>query len=204
MRFLPISRILCASAALWAPALFAQIYAGQSANGTAVLSDFRSQEAAIVVVAAAEASTLPRRASLPGAQYRGMPIPPPLLRLLDDMGKQYRVDPGLLHAVITAESGYNARAISPKGARGLMQIMPATGQRFGAGDLFDPGENVRVGAKYLRWLLDLFNGDLELALAGYNAGEQAVIKAGYRIPPYAETRRYVPKVLNNYRPSEAK
>jgi soluble lytic murein transglycosylase-like protein len=102
----------------------------------------------------------------------------------------------LLHAVIAVESDYDAKAVSPKGAQGLMQLMPATAQRFGVANPFDPRENVRGGALYLKWLLDLFGGDLQLAIAGYNAGEQAVIRAGYRVPPYAETQKYVPRVMS--------
>ena len=101
----------------------------------------------------------------------------------------------LLHAVIAVESGYDAKAVSRKGAQGLMQLMPQTAQRFGVHNAFDPLQNVRGGALYLKWLLDYFNGDVKLALAGYNAGEQEVVKAGYRIPPFKETRDYVPKVL---------
>lgn len=198
---LTLKLLLGATATFMATISCAQIYAGLSANGTAVLSDFRSQEAATVVVASVDTNQPRRKWQIPAGPSRMAPIPRHLEGMLQDIGKQYRVDPSLLHAVITTESSYNPKAVSSKGARGLMQIMPATGQRFGAKDLFDPKENIRAGAKYLRWLLDLFNDDVELALAGYNAGEQAVIKAGYRVPPYAETLRYVPKVLNNYRPA---
>jgi soluble lytic murein transglycosylase-like protein len=93
------------------------------------------------------------------------------------------------------ESGYDAKAVSRKGAQGLMQLMPKTAQRFGVHNVFDPVENIRGGALYLKWLLDYFNGDLKLALAGYNAGEQEVVRAGYKIPANKETRDYVPKVL---------
>lgn len=105
------------------------------------------------------------------------------------------MSPQLLHAVIEVESGYHSRAVSPKGAKGLMQLMPATALRFGVQDAFDPQQNIRGGALYLKWLLEYFRGDLRLALAAYNAGEAAVVKAGYRIPPIAETISYVPKVL---------
>jgi soluble lytic murein transglycosylase-like protein len=109
------------------------------------------------------------------------------------------LDPALLHAVIQIESGYDARAVSPKGAAGLMQLMPETARRFGAADRFAPEENLEAGARYLGHLLALFEGDLELALAAYNAGEEAVLRHGRAIPPYAETRRYVPAVLARYR-----
>ncbi len=110
------------------------------------------------------------------------------------------LDPALIHAVIRAESNYSPMALSPKGAIGLMQVMPTTGARFGvtAKALRQPDTNIRIGTQYLAWLLDRFDGDVELALAGYNAGENAVLRHGQRIPPYAETRAYVPRVLGYY------
>lgn len=108
------------------------------------------------------------------------------------------VDAALLHAVISVESGYDQRAISRKGASGLMQLMPATAARYGIRDILDPQDNIRAGATYLRDLLSMFDNDVELALAAYNAGEQAVIRHGRRLPPYAETRRYVPMVIAHY------
>ena len=110
----------------------------------------------------------------------------------------YHLEPALLHAVISAESGYNPEARSPKGARGLMQLMPDTARRFGVSDAADPTANLQGGARYLRWLLDLFT-DLRLALAGYNAGENTVIRYGNTIPPYPETQTYVRRVLDYYR-----
>jgi hypothetical protein len=109
------------------------------------------------------------------------------------------VDAGLIHAVIQVESAYNPKAVSPKGATGLMQLMPATAKRFGVIDRTDIAENLYGGAKYLSFLLDHFNNDLELALAGYNAGEGAVRRHGNRIPPYRETQNYVVKVLELYK-----
>src|SRR5262249_6498573 len=94
--------------------------------------------------------------------------------------------------------GYNPKARSPKGAIGLMQLMPDTAQRYKVANIWDPGENVRGGARYLRDLLALFNNDLSLVLAAYNAGEDAVAQYGNKIPPYAETRNYVPRVLQQY------
>lgn len=110
---------------------------------------------------------------------------------------EYGVDPALGLAVIKVESSFNPSAISPKGAVGLMQLMPATATRYGVADPFDIESNLRGGLRYLRDLMDAF-GDVELALAAYNAGEGAVIRHGYRIPPFAETRAYVPKVLAHY------
>ena len=106
---------------------------------------------------------------------------------------------GIQHAVISAESGYNPGAISRAGAKGLMQLMPDTARRFGVQDIMDPAQNIHGGVKYLRQLLTMFNGNLELTLAAYNAGENAVIRNGNRIPQYAETVNYVPKVLDFYR-----
>jgi soluble lytic murein transglycosylase-like protein len=119
--------------------------------------------------------------------------------MVGDIARQYGLDPYLLHAMIKVESGYNPRALSAKGARGLMQLMPDTAHRFRVSDAFNPRENIRGGAEYVQWLLELFHGDVELALAGYHAGEQAVIRAGYRIPAYAETQNYVPRVLSHYK-----
>lgn len=109
-----------------------------------------------------------------------------------------RLEPALLHAVIEIESGYNARAISPKGALGLMQLMPATARRYAVLDPMDAVQNLKGGARLLRDLLDQFSGNKELALAAYNAGAGAVQAHGLRIPPYAETIRYVPAVLKSY------
>ncbi|MFO1350397.1 MAG: lytic transglycosylase domain-containing protein [Gammaproteobacteria bacterium] len=107
---------------------------------------------------------------------------------------QNSLHPLLLHAVITAESGFNPKAVSHAGAMGLMQLMPGTATRFGVGDPFDPIANMQGGARYLRQLLDQFNNNLDLALAAYNAGEGAVMRYGNAIPPYAETKTYVKRV----------
>lgn len=109
------------------------------------------------------------------------------------------LDPALVAAVIAAESNFKPRARSPSGAAGLMQLMPGTAARFGVADRLDPGASLAGGTRYLRWLLDTFAGDVSLALAGYNAGENAVIRHGRRIPPYRETQDYVPRVLAFYR-----
>jgi len=110
---------------------------------------------------------------------------------------RFRLDPALIHAVIEAESRYNPKAVSGKGAVGLMQVMPDTGRRYGvrAQELRVPERNIATGAQYLADLLRLFQGDVELALAGYNAGEHAVARYGDEIPPYAETKAYVPRVV---------
>lgn len=127
--------------------------------------------------------------------YAQRPFHDSVQRASQDTG----IEPTLLHAVITVESGYNHAAISPKGATGLMQLLPSTARRYGTTNLLDPRENIRAGASYLRDLLALFDNNLELALAAYNAGENAVIRHGRRLPPYTETRRYVPLVLAHYK-----
>lgn len=111
---------------------------------------------------------------------------------------QYAIDPYLVKALVKVESNFNSEAVSPKGAIGVMQLMPGTAKDNGVSKPFDPAENIRGGVKYLKRLMSLFKGNLELALAGYNAGENAVIKYGYKIPPYSETVNYVEKVLTHY------
>jgi soluble lytic murein transglycosylase-like protein len=108
------------------------------------------------------------------------------------------VDPALMVEVMRQESGFNPRAHSYKGACGLMQLMPGTAARFGVTKIFDPAQNIEAGAKYLRFLLDKFDGDVQLALAGYNAGEGAVVDAGYRVPRYRETQAYVHNISSRY------
>ena len=131
------------------------------------------------------------------------PVPVRVIRqpysdLVARVALEQKVDAALLHAVVAVESGYNPRALSPKGARGLMQLMPGTAARFGVKDSWNPLQNLRGGARYLRHLLAVFNNNLNLALAAYNAGEGAVIDSGRAIPPYPETRQYVPRVLERY------
>ncbi|MGD8207594.1 MAG: transglycosylase SLT domain-containing protein [Thiohalocapsa sp.] len=113
--------------------------------------------------------------------------------LVRRLAPDYGLDPALVMAVINVESSYNPSARSPKNAQGLMQLIPATASRFGVQNVWDPVDNIRGGMAYLRWLLDHFDGDLELALAGYNAGENAVEKYG-GIPPYPETQGYVKRI----------
>jgi len=114
------------------------------------------------------------------------------------------VEKALVHAVISAESGYNPSAISRAGAIGIMQLMPGTAKRYGVTNSLDPVQNINGGVRYLKDLLVMFNGNIELAVAAYNAGENAVVRYGNRIPPYAETVHYVPKVLGFYRKFQTK
>ena len=116
---------------------------------------------------------------------------------IQEMAPKFDLDPALVLEVVRAESNFNPRARSHKGALGLMQLIPATARRFGVKDPFDPVQNLRGGMAYLRWLQDRFDGDIRLALAGYNAGEAAVERHG-GVPPYNETRAYVGKILDRY------
>jgi hypothetical protein len=118
--------------------------------------------------------------------------------ILYSSGK-YQIDPLLIYLIMREESGFNHRAVSRVGARGLMQLMPGTAQRLGVRNIHDPVENVDAGTKYLRSLLEMFNGDVNLALAAYNAGENAVMRYGRRIPPYRETMNYVWRINSAYR-----
>lgn len=108
------------------------------------------------------------------------------------------VDPLLLYSIMHQESSFKSHAISPKGARGLMQLMPFTAMRYGVTNIFDPRLNIEGGARYVRFLFDRFDGDINLVLAGYNAGEGAVEKYGWHIPPYAETQEYVRRISRRY------
>jgi hypothetical protein len=115
-----------------------------------------------------------------------------------DIALALRLDAALVHAVIAAESGYDPKARSDKGAMGLMQLMPDTARRYCVKDPYDPAQNLRGGSQYLRDLLVRYKNDVKLALAAYNAGEEAVAKHGNRIPPYPETLEYVPRVMGLY------
>jgi soluble lytic murein transglycosylase-like protein len=174
--------------AVWPAHANAQIYAWRDANGTLVLSD-RSIDRPTEVY---EVEGAPRYVST-------TPVESPSAR---ELYEPYVVEhanlqslrPELVRAVIQVESGYNPRALSPKGAMGLMQLMPDTARMLGVKRPYDPEQNIRGGTRYLRLLLDKYDGNEELALAAYNAGSGAVDRHGKRIPPYRETRDYVRKV----------
>jgi soluble lytic murein transglycosylase-like protein len=117
----------------------------------------------------------------------------PLIETVDRIAQQNQLSPKLVHSVIQVESNYNPNAVSPKGAQGLMQLIPSTARRFGVSNVFDPADNIQGGARYLKYLLELYKGDNALALAAYNAGEGAVSRYG-GVPPYPETRNYVTQV----------
>jgi soluble lytic murein transglycosylase-like protein len=196
--------------ALVARPCFADIYGFVDENGTAHFSDVQLDSRYKLYM-----KTPKPAQSVPAANASSETTAPPDVQtvapraaprqyadMVAQVAREQKVDPALLHAVITVESAYNPRAKSPKGATGLMQLMPDTARRYGVTDLFNPLENLRGGARYLRDLLAMFDNNLRLVLAAYNAGEGAVMKFGNAIPPYAETRAYVPRVLqhyNNYR-----
>src|SRR5438552_2864414 len=129
-------------------------------------------------------------------------MPAPLRALVDNIASTHGIDPALVRAVMKTESNFNRYAVSPKGALGLMQLIPTTGRRYGVRDFFDPQQNVDAGVRHLKFLLEKFNGNLDLSLAAYNAGENLVEKLG-RIPPIPETTNYVRKIRAIYKKSAA-
>ncbi len=178
--------LLLVAAALAPRAAEAQIYAWRDASGTLVLSD-RQIDAPTTVYAVEGAPT-----------YRTTKPVSPTAARYDDIVQQTAsreaLRPELVRAVIQVESAYNERATSPKGAMGLMQLMPGTAAELGVADPYDPAQNIRGGTRYLRQLLDKYDGDERLALAAYNAGSGAVDRYGKKVPPYRETQDYVKKV----------
>jgi soluble lytic murein transglycosylase-like protein len=181
--------IVAALAALaWPSQADAQIYAWRDSGGNLVLSDRRLD-------ASATTYTVPQapsfRATRPAASGDVLERFEPLVQ---EHSQRQSLRPDLVRAVIQVESGFNPWARSPKGAMGLMQLMPATARELGVRNAYDPEENVRGGTQYLRQLLDKYQGDEELALAAYNAGSGAVDRYGRQVPPYRETKDYVRKV----------
>src|SRR5712671_2803702 len=138
-----------------------------------------------------------------------VPAPPmpltqaPFAEVIRNSSQKYGVDADLLFSVIAAESNFNSKAISRRGARGLMQLLPETAARLGVKDIFDPAENIDAGTRYLRELLQMYNNDLALTLAAYNAGPERVQQYG-RVPPFAETLSYVRRVKRSYEKSKSK
>jgi soluble lytic murein transglycosylase-like protein len=162
------------------------LYQYRDADGVVHLANYRPDSRYQRVAPAAHMTARPDQRSA-------------LRALIDATALDHGLDHRLLHAMIAVESGYDPTAVSPKGAIGLMQVMPATGARFGADDLNDPRQNLAAGARYLKSLLMKFDGNLPLAIAAYNAGEGAVVRYRNAIPPFAETRGYVARVLARYR-----
>jgi len=162
----------------------AAVYGYVDAHGTAHFTDAPTQP----YFRPLPAFGLPRGVNLVRGQYAG---------LINQIALEEGVDPELVRAIIKAESNFDTYALSRKGARGLMQLMPGTAGRYSVTDIYDPEANIRGGVRYLRHLQDLFPGRLPLALAAYNAGEQVVLRYD-RVPPYPETLRYVDRVLGAY------
>ena len=159
----------------------------------------------VVFVNQARVAPTPRKAASSASQYRTADSPnlssklgrPSLDRVIQQSASRHQVDPDLVRAIVRVESNFDPYAVSLRGAQGLMQLIPATAQRFGVRDAFDPRANLEGGVRYLRYLIDLYGGDLELALAAYNAGENAVSRYN-GVPPYRETRNYLRKISRIY------
>ncbi len=166
----------------------AQIYSWRDANGNLVLSNRRAGSAPLPSYTVQKAEGV--RATRSAAAERARAYDD----LISEHSRNHRVRPDLVRAVMQVESGFNPAARSPKGAMGLMQLMPSTAKQFGVKNAFNPVENVRAGVAYLRELLDRYQNDETLALAAYNAGPGAVEKYGQSVPPYRETRSYVARI----------
>ena len=172
------------------------IYVYAADNGSRLITDHPRVEAGYRLIKIYSESNLWDQTAAQRAPLK--PRPSAYDGLITRTARRVSLDPLLIKSVMHAESDFDPNAVSRRGARGLMQLMPATARRYGVSHVFDPRENVMAGARYLSDLLDRFDGRLELALAGYNAGEHAVSQTG-GIPPYDETRRYVKKVMHLYR-----
>jgi soluble lytic murein transglycosylase-like protein len=180
----PAACLLIAGAGFLLPVLAADdIYYRRDANGALVLTNVPDRPDLRAYTAH---NPLPVTSS--GEEFR---------QLIYSTAVKHGIHPDLVFAVAAVESNFNSRAVSEKGAQGLMQLMPETAARFGVADPFNPADNVLGGVRYMRYLLDLFNGDSRLALAAYNAGENAVL-AARSVPPYPETRRYVARILKMF------
>jgi soluble lytic murein transglycosylase-like protein len=188
--------VLWALVLVVAPAIAcADVYSYVDNNGVAHYSNVPSDTRYQLLIASDEPAAKPpltkhsidwlARSSLYDAMIRGA-------------ARSATLQPALVSAVIVVESGFNPRAVSKKGAIGLMQLRPETARRYGVTDIYDPEQNVRAGAHYLSDLIVRFGSNIELALAAYNAGEEAVERYGRRIPPFAETQTYVPNVMRVY------
>lgn len=182
------------------------LFAGLALLAGSAFSDPAEAASAAQAGAAAKASDAAQKARVAGLTTPGQPLPKrkpaakrasklrDLEALAEQQARRFGVDPHLVHAVILAESAYNPKALSHKGAMGLMQLIPGTARRYRVRDAWDPAQNISGGTRYLRDLIVQF-GDLELVLAAYNAGENAVVRYGNNIPPYAETQVYVGRAM---------
>jgi soluble lytic murein transglycosylase-like protein len=180
------------AAALWGagPERVASVVRADPRTGRLVRVVVNSSHSGTAVPNRAAATPLAESGKPAEAPAGGVPQPPAFSQTVERIAAQHELPAALIHSVIKVESNYNPWAVSPKGALGLMQLIPSTARRFGVSDAFDPVENIRGGAKYLKYLLDLYSGDYALTLAAYNAGEAAVARYG-DVPPFPETRNYV-------------
>ncbi|MFK8332291.1 lytic transglycosylase domain-containing protein [Pseudomonas sp. BJa5] len=178
----------------WTQPVHADFYISIKADGSYVLTNVHRPGRHYERVITEQAG-----ASLAGTGEAQLITGLPYAELVAAAAKANDLPPALLHAVIHAESRYNPNARSPSGAVGLMQLMPGTAREMGVKNVLDPRANVQGGARYLKRMLTLFDNDITLAVAAYNAGPDAVMRRGRIVPPYAETQRYVPKVLRQYR-----
>jgi soluble lytic murein transglycosylase-like protein len=183
--------VLGAATCLMLPAAYGEIYKYRDASGRTIFTDVPRTTNYVKVNLKPKGWLDPaRRYSTAILQQRKKKYE----HDVDAIAEEFNLPSELVHAVIAAESAYDPAALSPVGAMGLMQLMPATAQRFGVRNSFSPTENIRGGCGYLSYLMGLFKGNLSLVLAAYNAGEGAVQKYGNSIPPYTETQNYVRKV----------
>ena len=187
---LAIALSLLLSACL--PAAQADVYGFIDENGVHNYSDIPSDPRARLLWRDLKG---PKAIGIPATAGLLRSLPAHLVPEIEQAASKHSIDPFLLKAVVAVESHANPKARSPKGAMGLTQLMPATAARFGVKNAYDVRQNLDGGARYLRVLMQMFNNDVSLTLAAFNAGENAVIRHGHSIPPYAETRRYVPTVL---------
>lgn len=171
----------------------ADVYAWRDGSGRLVVSDRPGGPGVQTTTYAVRGSDAIRSTR---AESRPVYDRADLHAIADRHAGEHAISPALVRAVIQAESAWNTRAVSSKGALGLMQLMPATATELGVTDPFDPVQNIRGGVKYLRFLLDRYNGSPELALAAYNAGPGAVDRYGRKVPPYRETQAYVRKIVS--------
>ena len=195
--------IVCAAVALGfvAPAAMADIFTFKDENGVVHFTNIPNGDKRYKLLRKEGGNPAPAMASL-GRASTWLPSETLIQQyspMIERASLAHGVEKALVHAVISAESGYNPYAVSRAGALGIMQLMPDTAKRYGVKNSLDPVDNINGGVRYLKDLLVMFNGNIELAVAAYNAGENAVIRYGNRIPPYAETVHYVPKVLGFYR-----
>jgi soluble lytic murein transglycosylase-like protein len=202
MKLIRMTAAVLAAGFLLAASGQAQIATYTDANGRRVFVNEDSPKSrsgsTISSAAVHKAAAAAPRATVVSSSLASTSAPSDRLdRIVQDAAARHQLDPALVKAVITTESGWNSTAVSRKGAMGLMQLIPGTAQRFGVGNPYDPAQNIEGGTTYLKTLLDRYNGDLSKSLAAYNAGEGAVDRSG-GVPWYPETQRYVQKVTDAY------